>query len=177
MRWNSRWYEILRLGLLTLILVIITMPINAYLVDGDRSENLLIFGGNQISVREEFETPQELIPGKNYVKRVRVENSGHSDCYVRIKTVFTDSRVGKYCSLDWNMNDFTYCEEDGFYYYRDILSAGEMTTHLFTTISVSGEFPADRSEDCSILVYAESCQSEGFEHYEDAWAYWGRNHS
>ena len=58
-----------------------------------------------------------------------------------------------------------------------ILSAGEMTTHLFTTISVSGEFPADRSEDCSILVYAESCQSEGFEHYEDAWAYWGRNHS
>lgn len=150
--------------------------IHAYLADGEQRKNELVIGGNQIRIQETFEEPDQLIPGGSYTKTVQVENCGRSDCYVRIKAVFTDSRIGQYCTPDWNTTDFVY-REDGYYYYKDVLSCGEMTSCLFTTVTVSPDLPTADLGDCSILVYAESCQAEGFGDYERAWSYWGRNRS
>ena len=176
MRWIGRWSRRVSVFLILSVIVGATGIIHGYLADGDQIKNPLVIGGNQIRIREEYEVPDELIPGMTYLKTVQVENCGLSDCYVRIKAVFTDSRVGAYCTPDWNTTDFVF-RDDGYYYYEKALSGGEKTPCLFTAVTVSEDLPAGEPEACSILVYAESCQAEGFSDDESAWSYWGRNQS
>lgn len=159
------------------IIAALTGTVSAYLADGEQIENRLTIGGNQIEIREEFDPPEELTPGSTFTKSVRVENSGHSECYVRVKAVFSDSNTGQHCSLDWNTTDFNYCAEDGFYYYRYKVMPKELTAYLFTTVTVSPEAPPEQLGEFSILVYAESCQAVGFATGDEAWAYFGRNKS
>ena len=147
----------------------------AYLTDRDSAVNQTVLGGNRIEVEEEFTPPEELEPGSVFSKAVRVKNTGRSDCYVRIKAVFSDSNAGQYCSMDWNTADFDYCADDGYYYYTQKVSSGELTEYLFTTVSVSPEAPSGALAELSILVYAESCQAAGFENYAAAWENYRRN--
>jgi len=80
----------------------------------------------------------------------------------------------KYCSVDWNMDDFLY--EDGYFYYYFPLEAGEETSSLMTSISVSGELKEEEIQAFSLIVYAESYQADGFTNYIEAWEHCERNH-
>ena len=113
--------------------------------------------------------------GTVIIKDVKVQNDGPNDCYVRIKALFTDSDMGSYCTVDWNTTDFAYNAEDGYYYYRAVLKNGEVTPSLFTTITVSSDLPEDEVKAFSVIVYAESYQSEGFENDQEAWDHAKRN--
>lgn len=157
--------------------------IYAYLSDGDKASNTFTIGGNRVGITEEFEPPEKLEPGVEFKKDVSVTNVGPSDCYVRVKAVFTDSDMEKYCTVDFNSSsdandrsaDYWYNSEDGYYYYKEILESGDRSPSLFTKVSISEDIPANEIKEFDILVYVESYQSAGFDNYRDAWAHYHRN--
>ena len=164
------------LGVLVLIASLFTVGgVFAYLSDADVAVNQVTVGGNRVDLIEEFTPPAKLEPGISFAKDVKVSNVGPSDCFVRIKAVFTDSDMEKYCTVDFNTRDYEYNETDGYYYYKKVLKSEEETPSLFTTVSLSESIPADEIRDFDILVYTETYQSYGFDDYEDAWNHYHRN--
>lgn len=149
--------------------------VSAFLTDADSADNMFTVGGSNIEIVEEFDPPDKLEPGTAFTKDVKAKNLGPSACYVRIKAVFTDSDMGKYCTVNWNTRDFAYNSEDGYYYYKKVLDVGKHTESLFSTITLSDSIPPGEIKDFDVLVYLESYQSNGFANYEAAWEHYHRN--
>lgn len=141
----------------------------AYLSDADTVKNTATIGSGNISIVEDFNPPPNITPGTTYTKNVRIENDGPSDCFVRVKAVFTDSDIGDYCEVDWNDADWVYNSEDGYYYYPNLMEAGDITESLFTTVKIKNTIPQDNLKSFDILVYAESCPTKTFTDYQEAW--------
>lgn len=151
--------------------VISVSGIFSYFTDNDRKNNEITLGGNNIKIVEDFEPPKEMKPGESFKKVVQINNLGPSDCYTRVKVLFTDSDIGQYCTLDLPDDDTNWIknESDGYWYYKSILKNKETTLPLFNKVSISSEASSDQMKDVDIIVYAESVQSDGFINYEDAW--------
>ena len=160
---------------LTIGLAIITCSflsfsaISAYLADGDSARNAVVVGGNNISIDEEF-NPEPIAPGAVILKKVRVCNEGPNSCYVRARVVFSDSQIGDYANVDWNLKDWIYNASDEYYYYPKAIHSGDFTSWLMTTINISDNIPKDKIQDVDVIVYAESYQSFGYLDYKEAWA-------
>ena len=155
---------------LLVVLIIVSIPrIYAYLSDADSATNKVTVGGSNIAIIEDFNPPLKLEPGVSFTKNVSVKNNGPSDCYVRIKAVFANGDMEKYCVVDWNRVDWEYDESDGYYYYPDPLKEGQVTPSLFTTVTINGDAEPLSIKDFDILVYSESYQATGFNTYTDAW--------
>lgn len=163
------------IGFIILILLISFPIVYSYLSDADKTNNQFSVGGNKIELIEEFDPPEELLPGTTFTKDVKVKNIGENDCYIRIKAVFTNSDIGNYCTVDFNTTDYEYNSEDGYYYYKNKLNVGEVSSSLFTTVSISDEIPKFEIQDFNILVYAESIQYDGFTNYNDTWINYQKN--
>ena len=154
----------------------------AYLSDADKVENSFKIGTNKIEIVEDFEPPAKLEPNIEFKKDVSIKNVGSGDTFVRIKAVFTDSDMEKYCTVDFNSSedkndksvDYWYNTEDGYYYYKENLKIGDSSPSLFTKVAL-GNIPVEEIKDFDILVYVESYQSAGFDNYNDAWDYYQRN--
>lgn len=154
----------------------------AFLSDADKAKNNFRVGTNKIEIVEDFEPPAKLEPNIEFKKDVSIKNIGTGDAFVRIKAVFTDSDMEKYCTVDFNSSedkdnksaDYWHNTEDGYYYYKKNLKAGDSSPSLFTKVAV-GNIPVEEIKDFDILVYAESYQSSGFDDYNDAWDYYQRN--
>lgn len=146
----------------------------AYLVNEENRTNSIFAGENEITVGEEFDDG-EIKPGGNVHKLPYVNNTGNLDCFVRMRVDFTSSEFGLpnngggWCTLDYNTTEWTYNEEDGYWYYSRILKPGESTKDapLFTTVSFStdmqGEYDPGKDGEFDIYVYAESAQAEDFQ--------------
>ena len=161
--------------LATLLVVSGVAGISAYLTASDNAENSFVIGGCNVEVVEDFVPPPEIDPGTEFTKDVQVKNLGPSECYVRVKAVFTDSDMGDNCTVDWNTSDFEYNDEDGYYYYKDKLEVGESTESLLTNVKVSDSISDSEIKDFDILIYTEAYQSDGFSDYEEAWLHYSRN--
>jgi hypothetical protein len=160
-------------GLLAGVTAIGINALSAYLRDSESKVNQTIVGGNHIEIVEEFIPPNEMTPGAVIHKDVSIKNTGPSPCYVRISALFSNSDVEKYCTVDWNTDDYFY--EDGYFYYEYPLEPGEQSPSLMTTINVSDALPKNEITAVSLIVYAESYQSEGFMNYIEAWEHCERN--
>lgn len=145
----------------------------SYYSDTESKVNHAVMGYNEIEIKEEFEEPEEVKPGDVISKTVRVKNTGNGDCYVRIKAVFSHSLTGDKCTVDWNTTAFTYNSSDGYWYYNRILSTGETTPALMTTITIGGDIPTGIEDlpEIKLIVYAESIQSKLFADADEAWAF------
>ena len=141
----------------------------AHYVDADKANNQFVIGGNTIEIVEKFDPPKELVPGISFNKNINVRNTGTVDCYVRVMVAFTDSDMGKYCTVDWNTRDWVYDSEDNYWYYKPAIAEGESTTNLFTTVTLSDSIDPAAIKDFDIIVYAESYQAYGFSDYVSAW--------
>lgn len=149
----------------------------AYLTDQDNALNNVTIGSNIIGVNEIFEPPAKLEPGISFKKDVKVDNTGRSACYVRIKAVYTDSDMGKYCTLDIDEENFVYNANDNFYYYIHKLEPYTSTPSLFTTVTLSEDIPIAEIKNFDILIYAESYPAAEFRNYEAAWKHYQRNNN
>lgn len=150
--------------------------IDAYLTTMDNTKNILSIGNNTIEIIENYEPPEKIIAGISFKKEIQVQNTGLSDCYVRLKVVFSDSDMEKFCSfLDLNTTDWTYNTEDNWYYYTKRLSNNEITSSLFTTISISDTIKDYQIKDFNIFAYAESFQASNYDNYEEAWEEYTKN--
>lgn len=94
-----------------------------------------------------------------------VRNTGNVPAYVRMR-VLPAADPEKF-SFAFNTDDW---EKDGtsadsWWYYKDILEPGEVTSDLFTDVTITGDLSGS---DRDFAVYEESSQSEGYGNPKDA---------
>lgn len=158
--------------MLLLFIAVNSESIGAYFTDADTKINRITIGSVETEIEEVFE-PEKPDPGDRIKKEISVINTGKSDCYVRVKAVFSDSDMEKKCIVDWNTTDWVYDTIDGYYYYKTVLASGKKTKNLCTAITILST--ATNIKEFDVIVYAESYQAEGFESYREAWDYYERN--
>lgn len=81
-------------------------------------------------------------------KHVTIENIGDYDCFVRVK-VFSDVEVDYKAGSGWEEN------ADGYWYYTEVLPAGESTSELLVTYEFPVNTEEDTTEEFNIVVIQE----------------------
>ena len=118
-------------------------------------KNRFTVGHNEITVTEEYDPQDEIIPGEetSFFKKVQVENTGSVPCYVRVRLEYSDSDMKQFCTNvlgenrapaeEWGDRIEEFSDgrwifgTDGWYYYRDVLEVGERTDRLLEKVEVS----------------------------------------
>ena len=131
---KKKWKPFLIASTAVLLIASIGIGIYAFLSDGDTANNRTTIGGVTTDIPEKFTPPDDIKPGDVITKDVKIRNTGKDDCYVRVRSLFSDSDMEKYCTVNYNTTDFTYNKNDGYYYYKKVLKKGETTPSLFTTV-------------------------------------------
>ena len=140
--------------------------------------NRFTVGYNEITVTEEFDPPDEIIPGKDtsFFKKVQIQNTGTVPCYVRVRLEHSDSDMKQFCTNilgenrapanEWEscIEAFSggkwICGEDGWYYYREPVPVGGRTGLLLEQVEIHvPEEQEDEAKEFEILVYGESVQT------------------
>lgn len=139
----------------------------------DTAHNVLTLGSYNVELKEQYEVPKAVYPGMSVDKKVHVKNHGSVDSMVRIHfqkqfgTRTQDGIFQKDDSLDPELieitcNDQCWKEKDGYWYYTEVLKAGEQTKEpLFESFRVSEN--ADnryKGKEAEIIVYMDSVQAE-----------------
>lgn len=165
-------------GLLLLVVFLGLEATWAYFTYQKYLENRFRPGYNEITVTEEYDPPDEIVPGEEteFRKAVQVMNTGTVPCYVRVRLEYSDSDMKEYCTNilgdssakagEWenHVEDFTDGRwtygEDGCYYYTEILEPGGETEMLLERVKVNvpKEY-AGKLKAFEIYVYAESVQT------------------
>lgn len=135
----------------------------AYLTHHAAAANEFVVGSQVSSVDETWAPPASLEKGKTYTKEVRVANTGTTACYVRVLAEPSDQQAADSLTIDWNQQQWTVKQPDGYYYYKQILPAGSKTEPLFTKITAT-----DNLKDFELIVYEETVQAAGSSSPQDA---------
>lgn len=161
------------------------MALAAWQAAGD-TDNILTMASYQNRIEEEYVVPDHVDPGAEVDKVVNVRNTGTVDTLIRVsveKAFGTRKKDGTFVKegdLEPDMIQITYNTTswkergDGFFYYKEILKAGETTKEpLFTSFILSPKIgEAYEGKDAQIVVRMESVQAEG-----DAVSLWGMTYS
>ncbi|MBQ7147545.1 MAG: hypothetical protein IJR96_02215 [Pseudobutyrivibrio sp.] len=110
-------------------------PTMAYFTDTKE-----VTGGVLVSLGDSELTPHDSAEG--LLKTVAVENTSQYDAFVRVKAIYSENfnaTITEEAKANgWSVN------EDGYYYYSDILAAGETSKELKLQIEVKDETIADQ---------------------------------
>lgn len=155
----------------TILVIGISLGVYGYFTYKAQVTNNINLGYNKIQINENYIPPLTIEKGISYKKEPYVTNVGNVECYVRIKTVVSDSRVADYLSIDYNTENFTYNAEDGYWYYKAPVTVGGRTESLFTTVSVAQDADDIVLDGFDIYVYAESVQIVEGKTMEECWNY------
>lgn len=148
-------------AVLASLLIAGLVGILALLTDTDSADNTFTIAENTIEVVEEFDPPEQIEAGQTITKDVKVANVDTAQCYVRVFCDFSDSRAAGFASLDYNTEDWTEPDADGWRYYKNILYNGDKTSSLITQIQIAEGVAAEDLIDFDVLVVAESVQAKG----------------
>lgn len=108
--------------------------------------------GTETSLEEEVE---------DMTKHIVLANTGENDCYVRVRVFCGSSFKINYSPAvdDSNEPYWRLGEDDGYWYYRDIVSAGEKTEELLASIEVpegvTESFDVIVIQECTAVLYDE----------------------
>lgn len=167
---NSKIKKIIIISAISIILLIISMGIvYAYLTGNSEKENNIILGYNKILLEENYDPPLEMQKGIEFTKEPYVTNVGNVDCYVRIKSVVSNSKVADSIIIDYNTTDYYYDETDGYWYYKYTLEPGDTTESLFTKVVVKEDADDIVLDGFEIYVYAESIQTVEGQTMQQLW--------
>ena len=139
--------------------------------------NLLSMTSYKNSIEENYNQPDHVDPGQKVVKEVYIKNEGSVDSFIRVKirrTFGTSSDTGEFAEdpqLDPEMieihynTDFWKLEEDGYWYYKDVLLAGKSTQKPLMDSYYLSEKADNRykNKEARIIVNLESIQAEASE--------------
>ena len=156
----------------------------AYFSDFEKKINSVAVGYVTTEIEEDFPdpTPTPMENGPSYRKEIRIGNFSGSvkgfqaDCYVRMSLSYSNYDGGKGVELlGLDTVNWLYNNEDGYYYYRNVVTEGEKTTPLCSGFRIDSskidDTYKDSITDFEINVYEESVQAEGFSDFESAWNY------
>lgn len=142
--------------------VLLCTGIYAYLTGQAERVNRLSMGENVIETEEEFPDPDPK-PGGSVKKVVKIKNTGDVPCFVRTQVLFSNGEAEAVSTIDFNTEDWTERQEDGYHYYKHILPVGESSTALMTAIKIADNAHLEDLKDFQVIVYSESVQSEGYQ--------------
>ena len=92
-----------------------------------------------------------------YTKNPKVKNIGDSDAIVRVRIEITpSSQKDNLEFIDQDNQSQWKQEDDGYYYYQNVLKAGEETDTLFDQVKIKD---IEKMEDFDIIVYHEAIQT------------------
>lgn len=130
---------------------------SAYFVSEEKVHNVITSAGVSISLIEEtdsldasgapipFEDIENALPGETYSKIPKVKNVDSGDAWIRMKLEksvrLADGSTGE-LPEDAFIFDFdteNWEEKDGYFYYKKVLTPGETTEPLFTTVTLKKE--------------------------------------
>ena len=113
----------------------------AYFSDSDNRINEVAVGTVTTEIEENFPdpTPTPMENNPSYRKEIWTGNFSSSekgfnaDCYVRMMVSYSDDDIGRGVEiLGMDTVNWVYSNEDGYYYYRNVVAEGEKTTPLCT---------------------------------------------
>lgn len=105
--------------------------------------------------------------GEGQTKVISVANTEQTPCYVRVAVMMPESISASYAGTNWSYN-----EQDHYYYYSEILSAGESADDLTLTIDTTNALADSKLTyaDFNVIVVPESVKvlyDENGEAYAD----------
>ena len=144
--------KILLSAVLTICIAIAVTGTLAFFTAEDTAHNVITSGYVDIELEEWSELPSEnndgspfenvsgVMPGAEISKIVSVKNIGNADAYIRVKVdldvVLAENVNGtpnlNLVHIDYNTKDWT--ENEGYWYYNEVLLPNEITPPLFTTV-------------------------------------------
>lgn len=167
-------YKLITICSIIVLSILISTCIYSYYTYQKSIENTVILAYNEIQVNELYEPPLEMKKGISFKKEPTIKNVGNIDCYVRVKSLISDSRVENGINIDYNLNDFTYNIVDQYYYYNKVLSPGESSKPLFTTVTIHNDAEDIVLEGFDIYIYSESVQTLENKNMMDVWNYFNQ---
>lgn len=139
-----------------------------------RTDNVLTMASYKAGIVEKYQVLQHVDPSGKIEKRVEVKNEGTVDILVRVsvKKAFgvrgKDGKLKEDASLDPDMIQIAFNHrfwkklDDGWFYYKDILRAGETTKEpLMEAYTLSPQAGNQyKGKDAEIVVCMESVQAD-----------------
>lgn len=131
----------------------------AYITKVGKSTSSTSIGSNEIQVQNDI-LNVDFVKGYQGEGFNAYKNTGKVDCYIRATVSLNDTRLSSFINCTINTDDWV-LNEDGYYYYKDIVPVGLETTPLIKTVEVADNGVADSTlKDIGIIVYTESVQSK-----------------
>ena len=124
------------------------------------------------TLTEEFESPENWLPGTTTKKEAYVENTGEVEVAVRAKVSaqsWTSAKGGNLplqqngkdvAIINYDSNDEWELKSDGYYYYKKTLAPGAKTATSFIK-SVTFNKDTEIDLDCTETATSKSCKSKG----------------
>lgn len=159
--------NLIALAVVMLVLVSGIYTSYAYLTAQDDVDNTFDVAEVNTVIEEDFD-PEPLEPGKVIKKAPKLQSNSDTDCYVRMRYVFTNSDAETLCE-PIKINNGWEQKTDGYYYWNRAVGPGEETGTLFDYIQIKEGVTEDDMIPFDILVYAEAVQAKGLSANE-AWA-------
>ena len=147
-------------AVVAICLSLLAYSTSAYFTTEQTATNVITSGNIQIDLQETaitedgetvlFEDSQErfdVMPAQTVSKIVKVKNTGNNAAYVRISVAkaielaegVTGEPNVELVTLDFDDENWTANEEDGFYYYNKPLAPGATTEALFNNVTFEPE--------------------------------------
>lgn len=169
--------KLVLLFIIVALIIIANLGIYGYFTSNKLKTNNINLGYNKIQVNENYVPPLRMEKGISYKKEPYVTNVGNVDCYVRAKSVVSDSRVEPFLEIDYDYDEvhYVYNAEDGYWYYKEPLKENDSTVPLFTKVTIKPEADDIVLDGFDIYVYAESVQVVDGMTMEDTWDYFKNN--
>lgn len=131
-------------------------PAMAYFTDSHKAT-----GTVAVNLGDTNLTPNESV--EDMVKTIQITNSGDYDVFIRVKAIYGSTVTVTQSSGDkWTLND------DGYYYYSDIVEAGGTTEALQLEITP----PSDTSQESFNVIIAEEATRANYASDGTATADW-----
>lgn len=146
------------------------------------AENLISMSSYKNFIQENYVRPEHVDPGQKVIKEVSIKNEGDVDSFVRVKveTMFGSQDGSGNFQEEKELNpelieihyntDFWTLEDDGYWYYKEVLPAGEATQkplmdHYYLSEKADNRY---KNKEARIVINLESIQAEGGE-MEQVW--------
>ena len=165
----KKTYKVIIIFCIIVLIIFVSTAIYAYYIYQKSIENTIVLAYNEIQVNEIYEPPLKLQKGISFKKEPTIKNIGNIDCYVRVKSLLSDSRVESEITIDYNLSDYTYNNLDKYYYYNKILKPGETSKPLFTSVTIHSDAEDIILDNFDIYIYAESVQTIENKNMIDVW--------
>lgn len=140
------------------IIVIDTNYIQIGKVDIEIQEYTINNNGDKIK----WEDKKNIVPGEKINKIYEISCvKGSTDCYIRAKVDIKSKNKLPCNILNIDTNKWYYCEYDGFWYYKEALTADNKGAILYTQLNLPESFNNEYAlEEFEISIKAEAIQSK-----------------